>query len=132
MVIFSDLDGLKTINDTWGHDAGDRALRAIAGVLRNTFRSADVVSRIAGDEFAIVTVDASPGFLDVLNVRIQDLLEEWNENSGEPFELSVSLGAVEYAEGSSDLVELLSLADTLLYDAKRQKKLRARGLIENP
>ena len=131
LVIFSDLDGLKTINDTWGHDSGDRALRAMADVLRKTFRSADVISRIAGDEFAIVTVDASPGFLDVLNERIDDLLRAWNESSGEPFELSVSLGAAEFAEDSSDLVELLSLADTLLYDAKRQKKIGNKTLTGN-
>jgi len=122
LVIFGDLDGLKAINDTWGHDVGDRALKAIAEILRRTFRSADVLARLSGDEFVVVTIDADSGSMETFNRRIEDLLRDWNQNSGEPYRLSISIGAVEYSQDSADLTKLLLFADGLLYEKKNAKK----------
>lgn len=123
LVVFGDMDGLKRINDTWGHDAGDRAILAMAHVLRKTFRSLDVLARLGGDEFAIVAVDISSAFVETLRERMNRWVEVYNESSGEPFRLSISLGAVEFSgERNRKLEGLLSLADSVLYEEKRRKK----------
>lgn len=123
LVVFGDMDGLKRINDTWGHDAGDRAILAMAHVLRKTFRSLDVLARLGGDEFAIVAVDISSAFVETLRERMNRWVEAYNETSGEPFRLSISLGAVEFSgEHNRKLEGLLSLADSVLYEEKRRKK----------
>ena len=123
LVVISDMDGLKRINDTWGHDAGDRAIIAMAHVLEKTFRSLDVLARLGGDEFAIVAVDVDPEFAETLRMRMDKLVAYYNETSGEPFTLAISTGAVVFRGGqSSNLEALLALADSALYDEKRQKQ----------
>ena len=59
LVIYGDIDGLKKINDTYGHDAGDRAILAEVELLRKTFRAADTIGRLGGDEFAILSISLS-------------------------------------------------------------------------
>lgn len=125
LVIFGDLDGLKGINDAWGHEAGDRAICAVAGALRNAFRSVDAIARLSGDEFAIVAADTRAGGFPALRDRIGELLRDWKASSGEPYALSISLGFVEYTDSVRDLGRLLSLADTVLYAEKRKRKSRS-------
>lgn len=92
-MLILDLNGLKTINDTLGHGAGDDAITAAADVLRSTFREADVVARLGGDEFAVVGVlpgdpqDGSPQLR-----RLQAALDLFNEHEGADWELSLSMG----------------------------------------
>jgi len=123
MVVFSDMDGLKVINDTWGHDTGDRAIVAMAFVLKKTFRSLDIIARLGGDEFAIVAVDVNNKFIKTLRERMNRFLKVYNESSKEPFTLSISIGAVDFsAQQNSNLEKLLSKADSVLYEEKRKKK----------
>jgi diguanylate cyclase (GGDEF)-like protein len=123
LIVFGDMDGLKFINDTWGHEAGDRAIAAMAGVLKKTFRNMDVLSRLGGDEFAIVAVDITSDFIGTLRTRIEGLLDEYNSTSGESFILSISIGAVEFSgRENNQLEKLLSVADSLLYEEKRLKR----------
>lgn len=125
VIVFCDMDGLKKINDAHGHDAGDRALIAMASILRGTFRSTDIVSRFGGDEFVILAIDITPEFMETLRERIDKTIESFNQTSEEPFTLSFSMGAVHF-EGNddADLEQMLLLADTVLYEEKKRKKGR--------
>jgi len=121
-----DLDGLKTINDTYGHPAGDRAIVTVANALKDSFRmSVDVVARYGGDEFALLAGDI--GFreaekrLRMVVTSLQATPIELGE--GEPVALTVSCGMAEYTAGDT-LESLVERADKALYEAKRSGRDR--------
>jgi diguanylate cyclase (GGDEF)-like protein len=124
--IFFDVDELKTINDTYGHWAGDRALMEVAAVLRQAFRSTDIVARVGGDEFAVLAVapvDAAP---DSWTARWREPLAVLATRRDLP--LSVSVGLAQPDEhGQMTPDELLARADTTMYTAKRLRKKLADG-----
>ncbi len=122
LVIYGDMDGLKYINDTFGHDAGDRAILAEVELLSKTFRTADIIGRLGGDEFAILSVSLSMQIFEKLKQRLDLLCSEWNAKNSEPFKLSISLGAVEFDKDNYNLLELLKKADAEQYKEKRGKK----------
>lgn len=129
LVVISDMDGLKLINDTWGHEAGDRAIIAMAGVLKKTFRNLDVLARLGGDEFSIVAVDVNAKFAETLRKRMNLLITQYNETSSEPFMLGISVGAVEFSgEPDQNLEQLLAMADSALYEEKRQKQRKKKRM----
>jgi len=118
-LVFFDLDDFKELNDTQGHQAGDRALQQVARLLREELRRSDLAGRMGGDEFAAMLAesehDTGETFLDRLNVRIGELVE-----SGElPVPLSMSAGVTRYPDDGDDAQALFALADTRLYEAKR-------------
>ncbi len=129
LVAFVDLDGLKKINDTFGHQEGNRALVEAANVLRDSCRRSDILSRIGGDEFAILIADADKDCSDVFLRRIQKKLDSTNANPAPGYALSLSVGIVA-ANGPehADLEELLHKADALMY-AQKQKKKAAQELV---
>lgn len=120
-VFFCDLDGLKTINDTWGHDIGDLAIKTEAKVLRAAFRDSDLIGRLSGDEFGVI----APGFpverIELLRERLVLLNKEMSEEAKLPFTLSISIGAVEFNTENSELKVQLKAADKLLYEEKKIK-----------
>ncbi|HNQ97019.1 MAG TPA: GGDEF domain-containing protein [Treponemataceae bacterium] len=122
VIFFGDLDGLKIINDHYGHDAGDRALQAMAAILKKVFRSHDIIARLAGDEFAIVALDAETSAAIALHERLSNFLTQWNEETAEPFSLSISLGYAPATRECSSLEDLLARADTVQYQEKKKKK----------
>lgn len=124
-VVFGDMDGLKKINDTWGHEAGDRAIKAEARILQKTFRTTDVIGRIGGDEFGIITAGLDKKSFTRIKTRLRKFCKEYNETSQEPFQISISLGAVQYSQENDNLMVLLNEADSLLYVEKRRKKAKA-------
>lgn len=124
-VVFGDMDGLKKINDTWGHEAGDRAIKAEAKILQKTFRTTDVIGRIGGDEFGMITAGLDKKSFARIKTRLKKFCKEYNETSGEPFQISISLGAVQYSPENDNLMVLLNEADSLLYVEKRRKKARS-------
>jgi diguanylate cyclase (GGDEF)-like protein/PAS domain S-box-containing protein len=127
MLLFIDIDGMKSINDTWGHEAGDRALVAATEVLRETFRKSDIVARIGGDEFAVLAVDAMEPPETVLK-RLADRIGSHNARNDQPFDLSLSIGTAVYdASPSCSVDELMSRADEAMYEQKRRKAAAARG-----
>jgi diguanylate cyclase (GGDEF)-like protein len=119
-LFFADLDGLKRINDQFGHLAGDQALKAVAGILRETFRSSDIIARIGGDEFTILALLINKDIQSILQ-RLRDSIEEHNRQSSQ-YQLSLSVGVAFY-EGGCDgsLDDLLSQADASLYQEKQSK-----------
>lgn len=117
-VIFADIDGLKRVNDEFGHDSGDSMIRDAGLVFRQSFREADVVSRLGGDEFVAYTLeDEHP---DVILDRIQARLQAFNLMQERPYVLSMSAGVAECdPAGEKTLAHYLLLADEQMYARKR-------------
>lgn len=123
LLVFLDVDDLKTINDTLGHQGGDRALIRVADLLKETFRQSDILARIGGDEFAVMALEASEDNQDRLIQRLRARIQEVNDDVGTPFHLSVSVGAARFpGEGTSRLEDLLAEVDEAMYREKWSKK----------
>ena len=121
-VIFLDMDHFKWINDCYGHLAGDKALKVLANVLKNSVRDSDLVARYAGDEFLITLPETPADQLSVLAERILSELKNTPITSGgEQFYMSCSMGAATYPDRHpiATSQDLLNLADQALYAAKR-------------
>ena len=127
ILYFADLDGMKQINDTWGHDEGDRALINTAFVLRETFRASDILARIGGDEFAVLSIDAMDVVPQSLIRRLEINLQEFNSNKEHPCCLSMSVGVVSYDhEHPCSMDDLICRADDEMYASKDQKRGRQK------
>jgi|GEM_PF-921741 len=123
LFFFIDLDGLKSINDTFGHQGGDIALIGAAGILKETFRDADVIGRIGGDEFAVLAVGTSKTTGELLMKRLHEHIDSYNNSSKNHYKISMSVGISIYnPENPSTIDELMSVADTLMYEDKKKKK----------
>lgn len=120
VIFFADMDNLKRINDTYGHQMGDKAIKLQAQVLKSVFRYSDVVGRLSGDEFGIVAVGMKLSYVEKTRLKIDLMNEKISKENKLPFTLSISLGAVDLQK-SSVLKKLLSEADKLLYEEKRIK-----------
>jgi diguanylate cyclase (GGDEF)-like protein len=121
-VLFCDIDHFKTINDTFGHSAGDEVLRQVATRLLAHFRAQDTVARLGGDEFAIVCEDGS-GSTEVLLDRLRDVLAVPYTVAGDLIAASVSVGmASPRADETS--AQLLERADSTMYAAKSARSVR--------
>jgi diguanylate cyclase (GGDEF)-like protein len=119
VVVHVDVDRLKTINDTLGHQAGDQAIMATASILRCTFRESDIVGRIGGDEFVGIAVDADAAAVHRVQRRLLLALEAHNERAVTGFPLSFSLGAsVLIPPAAPSLASLIDEADRALYAMK--------------
>jgi diguanylate cyclase (GGDEF)-like protein len=132
-VLFIDVDELKKTNDTLGHEEGSALLRAVATLIKQTFRETDAIARLGGDEFVVA------GRAGAVNVeRLVQYLEaaaaHLNTTAAFPFKVSFSLGYVlSESSGSQTLEQLLEAADHIMYEAKRIKKcLRPESLPHNP
>jgi diguanylate cyclase (GGDEF)-like protein/PAS domain S-box-containing protein len=126
-VFYVDLNGMKIINDELGHEIGDRALVATAGILTNVFRASDVVARLGGDEFAVLAAECDPRGVEMASERVRNLIDEHNHTSGDPFQLSISMGAAVFDPSApTDLDTLMQQADERMYEAKRARSDRTR------
>ena len=121
IVFFADMDGLKKINDTWGHKVGDIAIQTEAKILVEAFRESDIVGRLSGDEFAIVSTGLTKGYISAIRQRLDQLNRLYSEKAELPLTLSISLGYVEFTPENCELDELLSKADQVLYKEKEIK-----------
>ncbi|NPV90276.1 MAG: diguanylate cyclase [Firmicutes bacterium] len=125
-LILCDLDGLKLVNDTLGHDAGDVLLATAAEIIRECFRKSDVVARIGGDEFAVLLPGSSREIVENAYRRILLNVEEYNK-SQPVYPLSISMG---YAVSEAPAVSLGSLfreADNNMYREKTQRSQAMRN-----
>jgi diguanylate cyclase (GGDEF)-like protein/putative nucleotidyltransferase with HDIG domain len=125
-VVVLDLDRLKEINDTYGHEAGDRALRAIGGVLKATVRHNDLCARFAGDEFVVVLWDCSP---ENEARRVAELQAAVGAHPFEPrpgvrVSLSISAGPARFPVDGRTFDELLAAADARMYQDKASRRSR--------
>ncbi|MEH1813175.1 MAG: diguanylate cyclase [Nostoc sp.] len=123
-LLFVDLDGLKQINDSLGHEIGDRAIIDTAQVLKQSFRESDIVARIGGDEFVIFVSVCYPDNTDEFRPRLQENIDRFNQEHNYSYQLSISIGATQCALNENvSLEQLLEQADKLMYEHKRTKRL---------
>jgi diguanylate cyclase (GGDEF)-like protein len=120
-VVMVDVDGMKAINDSLGHAAGDALLQAAAVVLASAFRSEDVVARIGGDEFAVLLPASDRATAEKVVTRVRKALSMQNSNVRDRFLLSLSIGMASGEKGCS-LSEVLREADENMYREKELKK----------
>lgn len=124
LLIFADLDGMKIINDTLGHQKGDEALVETARILKKSFRKADIIGRMGGDEFAILALSGPPQRPEILKERLEKNIRTFNETRQSGFQISLSVGIVLYdPKSSASLDDLISKADEFMYKEKSRKKL---------
>lgn len=128
VVTFVDLDGMKRINDRFGHEAGDRALIRTAGVLRSVFRVSDVIARIGGDEFIAMTDGVDGASVELLRRRLTSAVADHNrETAGEP-RLALSLGFAHHDPAKEPLRSidgLIAEADEAMYVDKNSRRTEA-------
>jgi diguanylate cyclase (GGDEF)-like protein len=116
------VDHFKVVNDTYGHEGGDEALRRLGHILQTGTRGVDTAARIGGEEFAIILTETD--FAHGLEVaeRLRKTISE--TNMPEVGHITVSIGLAEFGEPISDGRELYGAADAALYEAKRQGRNR--------
>jgi len=122
-VLFLDLDGFKQVNDTLGHDAGDRLLQGVAGRLKATTRASDTVARLGGDEFTFVLNDiGSEVSASMVARKIIDVLSQPFDLQGQPCQVGASIGIALFPDDSKDTEQLIKQADEAMYLAKQSGK----------
>jgi diguanylate cyclase (GGDEF)-like protein/PAS domain S-box-containing protein len=123
VIVYSDLDGLKGINDSFGHKEGDRALVKAAALLKETFRTSDVLGRLGGDEFTVLGAVENDGGIENLMARLEKKFEDYNALQACPYQLSISIGIAQLnPDGTQSMEDLLAQADSAMYQNKRKKK----------
>jgi len=122
VVLFADLNDLKWINDTFGHDAGDAALKDVASILKGTFRDADVLARMGGDEFAVLAMSPpGGGAAGAIEARLRKAVGERPALAEGRYRLSLSIGLAACGpDQTCSLDELLSQADGRMYEDKKR------------
>jgi diguanylate cyclase (GGDEF)-like protein len=125
VMVYADLDGLKGINDSFGHKEGDRALVKAAELLKETFRSSDVLGRFGGDEFTILAAVDPDGGREKLLARLQEKFDNYNALRVSPYNISISVGVAQLdPEASESMEDLMAAADAAMYENKRGKTNR--------
>jgi diguanylate cyclase (GGDEF)-like protein/PAS domain S-box-containing protein len=130
LLLFADLDGLKWINDSMGHNEGDLALVEVSDILKKTFRESDFVARIGGDEFVVLAMETEEVTAEVLRRRLEENLKAHNTSRNRRYNLSISAGISRCdPENRCSIDELISRADRSMYRHKRKKS--RRPIIKN-
>jgi len=119
VLVFLDLDRFKEVNDTLGHQAGDRALKTFAAALRESLRTSDLAGRMGGDEFVAYLVEADEETGPRLMARLHDRLDELAELGELPGPFAFSAGSAHFPDEAADVDALFRVADERLYEAKR-------------
>ncbi len=130
-LLFADLDGLKSINDTFGHEAGNDAIVEFASIIRSCTRSADLGARWGGDEFVILLIGQTSATANTSIDRIRERIKLYNETSSKSYELAFSVGFADFdIESGRSLEEQIADADGKMYEDKRRRKQSRDDLVE--
>ena len=122
-LLYGDLDHLKEINDTWGHAEGNFAIRSCADILKSCIRGSDMIARIGGDEFSCLVFSEKEGFENILKNRIVEACKQFNETSGKPYYVEISVGIKTFQMKCYEDLHLATIsADQDLYEAKKTRK----------
>lgn len=122
-VIYIDIDNLKHINDKYGHNEGDQAIKTVTAVIKNQLRKGDALARLGGDEFVVLLNSANAAELAAVVARVNDALKAHNRVSDKPYALSLSLGADLFANTAGESVEtIVNHVDALMYQNKRKHR----------
>ena len=130
LIFYMDMDGLKYINDNFGHGEGDKVIRQFADILRKCFRKADLIGRLGGDEFVVLAYNTNGKFLQNIRKRLESYFNAENNKPDSKYKIGASIGIEEFHSddfsGEISLDQLLSAADRKQYLEKKAKK-RMRG-----
>jgi diguanylate cyclase (GGDEF)-like protein/PAS domain S-box-containing protein len=132
VILYADLDGLKKINDSLGHHAGDAAIIQTAEILKDTFRTSDIVARLGGDEFVVLAAIDKDESAESLIERLQVRFELYNEQSNAPYKLSISVGVVHFDVDEDSIEEVTARADRNMYEDKRRKQTGPLEILRLP
>ncbi len=127
-IVSADLDGLKTINDTYGHSEGDCAIKAVSEALKSASNSDEVCARFGGDEFVVAgIIENAENYVEDYKKKFYEYIDSYNEKSGKPYKVSASIGLIcKSAEGAT-VDDLIKLSDDLMYrDKASRKKVRSK------
>lgn len=123
MLTFIDMDGLKFINDNYGHNEGDFAIQRLADVIKECMKSDGICARFGGDEFVVFQQKASDGDEAAFERRINAKLENINTIIAKPYTLSASVGSIiKVPDADETLYSIIKQADSLMYEVKKAKK----------
>lgn len=124
--IVIDLDGLKLINDEYGHLEGDQAITKAVQLVKSTLNQTSVIARLGGDEFVVVIDCTSREYLAERVNKIKSAFSQYNRTSDKRYKLEFSIGADIYNVNFSSFEQFLHHVDTLMYDNKKQNKVKRR------
>ncbi len=121
LLFMMDVNGLKSINDSFGHLEGDCALKRTSAVLEETFRDSDVVARLGGDEFAVLAVEAAGHSEATIKARLFERLKSISAEQSR-YEISLSIGVARFdPRNVTSIGELMVKADRAMYEQKRRR-----------
>ena len=127
LLFYLDVDNMKYINDTWGHTEGDKALAELTRVLKTTFRDADIIARVGGDEFVVLEIDAALKDVETFTRRLAERLGWRDARKSQPYDIALSIGFAAFDPLEPvTLEELMQTADHVMYEQKKSKG-RGRG-----
>ncbi len=125
LLFFMDIDGMKQINDSFGHGEGDLTLKRVAKALKMTFRDSDVIARLGGDEFAVLAIEASDNSEAAIRARLNEDLKS-SSAAETRYAINLSLGAVRINICSNASIgEWMMRADQAMYAQKRRRLSRS-------
>lgn len=128
IVVFVDLDGLKMINDNFGHSEGDIAIKAVADCLREVIADIGIVGRVGGDEFVAMMPSIFDNMSEYVRNKCNEVLDQLNERLKRPYKIAFSMGIFECkANEYKNISEIIDKADYLLYVQKRERKKLLNG-----
>jgi len=121
-LLYADIDDFKSVNDSLGHAAGDKALRAVAEAMRRSTRRSDTLARLGGDEFAGLFPETDGAMAGAVAAKLLACVHAAARENG--MDLTFSIGAISFDQPMDDDVEMLRRADNLMYEAKKGGKNR--------
>src|SRR2546428_10058886 len=131
LLFFVDVDGLKQINDSFGHAEGDCALKRTAQALEMTFRDSDIIARLGGDEFAVLAIEASNQSEATIRTRLCEHLKSSGTERSR-YTISLSLGVARFNRRSSTSIgELMADADRAMYEQRRHRSTLSLASMMN-
>tara|TARA_B100002051_G_C16664295_1_gene600851 strand:- start:470 stop:1333 length:864 start_codon:yes stop_codon:yes gene_type:complete len=115
-ILFIDMDKMKDINDEYGHDVGDNALKEASRILRTSFREGDIISRYGGDEFIVFVSSIKDDVIEDIKDRIESSACKFNENDNSKYNLGLTIGHAKYdSDGKESLQQVINRADKDMY-----------------
>ena len=128
LFIYADLDGLKLINDTLGHQTGDEALVEATTILKEVFRESDIIARIGGDEFALLVPETPTTYASGVKQRLERQIQLRNARPNREYRISMCIGVAHYdPHNPVSLDKLISTADSAMYEHKRRVSNGIKG-----
>lgn len=130
-LMFADMDGLKRINDVYGHEVGSDAIKELSKIFSSALRDSDLVARWGGDEFVVLAIGSQDADAELITERISRMISEYNAIGVRPYELACSIGVAPIPlDDNRSFESILAEADDAMYAEKRRRKATRENLAE--